>query len=104
MGTEVIEKLQRRQFTTEFKVGAVKMVKEQGLSRGEVGRRLEIDSRMIKKWEQAYAAGKFNAGDIKRAVSPEQQEVSKLRAELSRLKMENAILKKAAAYFAKESV
>ncbi len=40
----------------------------------------------------------------KRCISPEQQEISELRAQLSRLKMENAILKKGAAYFAKESL
>jgi transposase len=104
MGKEVIEKLRRRQFTEEFKLGAVKMVKDQGLDRAEAGKRLGVEPRLIRAWEQAYEAGRLGGGQVKRAVSGEQQEIAKLRAELSRVRMENAILKKAAAYFAKESV
>ncbi len=51
----------------------------------------------------AYRAGKLGEGGGK-AVTPEQMEISRLRAELARTKMEVEILKKAAAYFAKESL
>jgi transposase len=104
MAKAEVEKLRRRSFTLEFKLEAVKMKRDQALSYAEVGRRLEIAPRLIKHWERAYEAGKLTPQSAKRTVSPEQQELSRLRAELSRVKMENAILKKAAAYFAKESL
>jgi len=104
MARASVEKLRRRSFTLEFKLEAVKMKRDQELSYGEVGRRLEVEPRLIRRWERACEAGKLTPQSSKRAVSPEQHELSKLRAELSRVKMENAILKKAAAYFAKESL
>jgi len=104
MSGTTIEKLRRRTFTTEFKIEAVKLKREQGLSYAEAGRRLDVLAKLIKDWEQQYDAGELAAEKAKRRISPEQQELSQLKQELQRLKMENAILKKAAAYFAKESL
>jgi transposase len=101
---EKIEKLHRRTFTVEFKVEAVKLKREQALTYAEVGRRLNVSPRLIRHWEKQYDAGELTPEQAKRRISPESQEISELRAQVSRLKMENAILKKAAAYFAKESV
>ena len=104
MSKQTIEKLGRRTFTTEYKVEAVKLKREQELSYAEVGRRLNVLPRLIRDWEKLYDAGRLTTETAKRRITPEQQALSALRQEVQRLKMENAILKKAAAYFAKESL
>jgi transposase len=53
---------------------------------------------------KAQAAGKLGTADKGRPITPEQMEISRLRAEVIRLRMETEILKKAAAYFARESL
>ncbi|MCO6429018.1 MAG: transposase [Nitrosomonas communis] len=88
----------------EFKIEAVKLKRDQNLTNIEVGRRLDVLPKLIQRWDKQYEAGELTPDKVKRCISPEQQEISELRAQLSRLKMENAILKKAAAYFAKESL
>ena len=97
----VVEKLKRRAFTAEFKIEAVKLVTENGLSYAEVGRRLDVLPKLIKTWEDTYHAGKLIAGAPRLRVTAEQMELSKLRKEIQDLKMERDILKKAAAYFAR---
>lgn len=104
MSKKTIEKLGRRTFTAEYKVEAVKLKREQGLSYAEVGRRLNVLPRLIRDWEKHYDGGQLTAETAKRRITPEQQALSELKQEVQRLKMENAILKKAAAYFAKESL
>jgi transposase len=99
----VVEKLKRRAFTAEFKIEAVKLVTENGLSYAEVGRRLDILPKLIKSWEDMYRGGKLIAGAPRLRVTAEQMELSKLRKEVQDLKMERDILKKAAAYFARTS-
>jgi transposase len=97
----VVEKLKRRAFTAEFKIEAVKLVTESGLSYAEVGRRLDVLPKLIKSWEDLYRDGKLIAGAPRLRVTAEQMELSKLRKEVQELKMERDILKKAAAYFAR---
>ena len=60
--------------------------------------------KLVQHWEEQYEAGELTVAAGRRAVSPEQAEITRLRADLSRAKMEVSILKKAAAYFAKESL
>ena len=97
----VVEKLKRRAFTAEFKIEAVKLVTENGLSYAEVGRRLDVLPKLIKNWEDMYRGGMLIAGAPRLRVTAEQMELSKLRKEIQDLKMERDILKKAAAYFAR---
>jgi transposase len=94
-----------RRYTPEFRDAAVKQVMEGGRSLAAVARSLEMSSKSLANW--VYRARK-GQGLIKRAPA---QPVSDLEAELSRLRQENAklrlekeILKKAAAYFARESM
>ena len=94
-----------RSYTVEFRDSAVKQVTEGGRSMSAVARSLEMSSKTLANW--VYRARKGEA-PIKRAPA---QPVSELEAELSRLRQENAklkvekeILKKAAAYFARESM
>ena len=98
-----MEKLKRRQFTAEFKIEAAKLVLEQGYSYAQAGKRLGVLPKLIQGWAKKYRAGELVAGAPRLRVSTEQQELSRLRQEVQRLKMERDILRKTAAYFAKES-
>lgn len=98
------EQLKRRVFTLEFKAEVVRHKKAENLSLAECGRKFAVLPKLIQQWEKQYEAGQLTTVAGRRAVSPEQAEISRLRAELSRAKMEVSILKKAAAYFARESL
>jgi len=102
---EGIKKMQlkRRVFTLEFKAEVVRHKKAENLSFAECGRKFEVLPKLVQQWEQQYEAGQLTQAAGRRAVSPEQAENTRLRAELSRSRMEVSILKKAAVYFAKES-
>ena len=103
---EVIKKeqLKRRVFTVEFKAEVVRHKKAENLSLAECGRKFEVLPKLVQHWEKQYEAGQLTVAAGRRAVSPKQAEITRLRADLSRAKMEVSILKKAAAYFAKESL
>jgi transposase len=93
-------KIPKQQYTTEFKELSVKRVKE-GYSAREVAKELGLIEQTLRNWVKAAAAGTLNGVGAK-AVTPEQMEFSRLRAENVRLKRENEILKKATAYFARD--
>jgi transposase len=93
-------KIPKQAYTTEFKELAVKRVKE-GQSVGTVCRELGLSDQTVRNWVKAAAEGKLN-GAGGRIVTPEEMELSRLRAENLRLKRENEILKKATAYFARD--
>jgi transposase len=97
------EQLKRRVFTLEFKAEVVRHKKAENLSFVECGRKFDVLPKLVQQWEKQYAAGQLTQAAGRRAVSPEQAEITRLRAELSRSRMEVSILKKAAVYFAKES-
>jgi transposase len=95
-------KLPKQSYTDEFRQAAVKLV-DSGQRQAEVARQLGISEQTLTNWRKAAKAGKL----VKRGgkpITPEQMELSRLRAENQRLKMEMEIVKKAAAYFAKESL
>ena len=98
-----MERVPRGVYTKEFKEEAVKLVTEAGLSVSEAAKRLSISKSTIENWLR-----KARRGDLsdprKRAASAEEMELNRLRRENAELKMERDILKKAAAYFAKESL
>jgi transposase len=89
----------RARYTLEFKQEAVRLV-EGGQSIAAAARTLGVVERTLFNWVKAQRAGEFTGADS-RAVSAEQMEISRLRAELARVKMERDILGKATAYFAK---
>jgi transposase len=93
----------RRVFTREFKVEAVSLVSRQGLSFAEAGRRLEIGQNLLRKWQEQLAAEGSKAFASKAQPSALEEENRRLRAEVDRLRMEREILKKATAFFVKES-
>ena len=94
------EAKQRARYTLEFKLEAVRLVKG-GQEASVTARVLGIPKATLGNWVRLADQGDLQgAGD--RAVSAEQMELARLRAELARVKMERDILKKATAYFAKE--
>jgi len=93
-------KISKRAYTAEFKELAVKRVKD-GQTIAEVAKELGVNDQSLRNWIKASAVGKLN-GAGSQVVTPEEMELSKLRAENGRLKRENEILKKATAYFARD--
>ena len=93
----------RRMFTREFKVEAVSLATRQGLSFAETARRLEIGQNLLRKWKEQLAAEGSKAFAAKAQPTALEEEVRRLRAENDRLRMEREILKKATAFFVKES-
>ena len=92
----------RARYTLEFKVEAVRLA-QSGQSIAAVSRVLGIADQTLHNWLKAQEQGRLT-GQTNKPVSAEQMEISRLRAELARVKMEHDILKKATAYFAKESM
>jgi transposase len=95
-------KIPKQAYTVEFKELAVKRIKD-GQSVGRVCRELGLSDQTLRNWVKAAAEGKL-AGAGGRTVTPEEMELSRLRAENLRLKRELEIIKKAAAYFAKDAL
>lgn len=93
---------ERRKFSREYKLAAVKKVIEQGLSYAEVARDLGVRDTRIHYWKKAFVADGTLQAEVKGSLSIE-QELKRLREENRQLKMERDILKKATAYFVKEN-
>lgn len=91
---------QRKTYTAEFKMSAVRMVTDQKLSVAEAARRLGIGENLLRLWKQAFLDRGTDAFPGHGRLSPADEEVHRLRAEVVRLRAERDLLKKAAAYFA----
>ena len=91
-----------RKYSKEFKLQAAKLVTEQGYSCDQAAKQLGTTGWSVRNWIQAFQ----KTGDLpsKAESQPKIDELRQLRNELKQLKMENEILKKAAAYFARESL
>lgn len=90
----------RKKFDKEFKMRAIKMVVEDGLSKAEVGRRLGINQALIGKWISAFQADSQDAFPGKGRLKPQEEELRRLKQENKELRMEMEFLKKSAVYFA----
>jgi len=93
----------RKQYTKEFKLDAVRLVTEQGYTRAEAARNLGLNANMLGRWVQELQVDEAEAFRGNGKLTVEQQELRRLREENRRLKLEREVLKKAAAFFAKES-
>jgi transposase len=93
----------RKKYSKEFKLDAVSLVLDQGYSRAEAARSLGLNSNMLCRWVLEHRAddGQSFRGNGK--LTPEQEEIRKLRSQVKNLKMEKEILKKATVFFAKET-
>ena len=94
----------RRQFSREFKVEAVKLVLERGVTVTQAARDLDVHVNVLRTWVRAHRADPAHAFPGEGQQKPEAAEMTRLRRDVARLKMERDILKKAAAYFAQESL
>ena len=90
------------QFSREFKVEAVRLVRERGVSVAQASRDLDVHENVLRKWVKEFGSDPKQAFPGHGQQKPEQLEIERLRREVTKLKAERDILKKAAAYFAKE--
>src|ERR1019366_82311 len=95
--------MERRKFTREFKLEAVRLIKERGVSYGQAEQDLSVHQSQLRNWVKAFAGDPQHAFPGQGQMKPEQAEIARLKREVTKLKAERDILKKAAAYFAKES-
>ena len=100
-----MERIPNGRYTKEFREEAVRMVTDGGLSVLEVSSRLSLPKSTLERWRRVSRRG--NLGEIgkgQRPLTEIESELAKVKRELSLARMERDILKKAAAYFAKESL
>jgi transposase len=97
------ERQERVKYTKEFKQDAVNLVTEQGYSANEVARRLGVGQSNVSRWVREFRRDQQDAAEGEIPRKELETEVKRLRKENQRLQMEREILKKAAAFFAKES-
>src|SRR5712692_10298837 len=95
--------MERRKFTREFKLEAVRLIKDRGVSYVQAAQELGVHQSVLRNWVKAFADDPQHAFPGQGQMKPEQLEIAQLRREVAKLKAERDILKKAAAYFAKES-
>lgn len=90
----------RRQFTDEFKAGAVRLVLDEGKTVGAVARELDLTASALADWVRKAQADRTKGRTGLTGV--EREELARLRKEVRELRMEREVLKKAAAFFAKD--
>jgi len=91
--------MSNKRYTDEFKIEAVKQVTDRGYTIREVASRLGVTTASLSAWIKKFGKGPEHAAK----VDDQQTEINRLRKELKRVTEERDILKKATAYFAKES-
>ena len=97
--------MERKQdYTPEFRAEAVKVVLAQGLSLAEAAKRLSVPKGTLANWVASAKGPKTPAASGARTVAELEAELKQLRKELAEARLERDILKKATAYFARESL
>ena len=95
--------MERRKSTREFKLEAVRLIKERGVSYTQASADLGVHQSQLRGWVKSFGDDPQHAFPGQGQMKPEQLEIAQLKREVIKLKAERDILKKAAAYFAKES-
>ena len=99
-----MERIPRGVYTPEFRAEAVKLVETEGLSIDRAAKRLSVPKSSLSNWVRKAQAGKLaEVGKGQRLPSELELELARTRKELAEVKLERDLLKKCAAYFAKES-
>ena len=89
----------RRSFTREFKLEAVRLVTEKGLSQAQVARDLDLDVKMLRRWRREFEAEGDHAFPGQGRLRPDEEQLRQLQRDVERLRMERDILKKALGIF-----
>lgn len=95
-------KKQNRKFDDSFKLEVAKMVKDQGVSVSQICRDMNVGDTAVRRWVQQYEAEQLGTAGIGKPLTSEQQRIRQLEKEIRELKVDNDILKKATAFFARE--
>ena len=98
-----MESKQRRRFSREFKVEAVRLTNHEGVPLSQVARDLGVGVNVLRRWRMQYDADPAHAFGGPGRVAPRDTEVVSLKRELARITRERDFLNSAAVYFAKES-
>jgi len=96
--------MERRKYTREFKLEAIRLIEERGVTVAQASRDLNVHQNTLRQWIREFAEDPEHSFPGHGQMKPEAAELDRLRREVVRLKAERDILKKAAAYFAKESL
>ena len=95
--------MERRKFTREFKLEAVRLIKQRGVSYAQASQDLSVHQSQLRSWVKALADDPQHAFPGQGQMKPEQLEIAQLKRKVIRLKAERDILKKAAAYLQSQS-
>jgi len=95
--------MERRKFTREFKLEAVRLIRDRGVSYAQASGDLGVHQSQLRDWVKKFTDDPQHSFPGNGQMKPEQFEIARLKREVLKLKAERDILKKAAAYFAKES-
>ena len=98
-----MKRIPRRIFTEEFKLEAIKLMIEQGLTMAEASRKRNVGTKSLRTWMEQHEHGALKASLDASKLTTDQQRIRELERELAIAKMERDILKKATAFFAMES-
>jgi transposase len=100
-----MQKLPKGTYTQEFREQAANPVLKEGLSLREAGQRLSLSPKTLQNWVIKARQGTLrDVGPDRPALDEVEQELARVKRELAEVKLERDLLKKAAAYFAKESL
>lgn len=97
-----MSKRTRRKFDTAFKLQVVRMIRDQGMSLGQVCRDMNLVDSAVRRWVEQYDAEQAGGPGLGKPLTGEQQRIRELETENRRLKEDVAVLKKASAFFARE--
>ena len=97
-----MEKRKRRSFTREYKAEVVELIRKSGKSIGSIAKELDLTETAVRAWVR-QAEVDAGRGPIGALTTAEREELAQLRKRVKILEMEREILKKATAFFAKES-
>lgn len=96
------KKRARRAFDAAFKLQVVRMIREQGLSVGQVCREMSLVESAVRRWVEQFDEESAGRPGVGKPLTAEQQRIRQLEAENRQLKSDNDLLKKASAFFARE--
>lgn len=93
----------RRKFSREFKIEAVRLVTDRGVAVAQAARDLDVVERVLRRWMRELTAAPTAAFPGNKQMRADLAEITALKKEVARLRAERGILRKAAAFFAREA-